>query len=338
LITEANLKRNPIYPFADYFWAWHSSHTLIFRVLAASLPEADISHAVSTGFAGLVSYAAKVRRNKPLLLTEHGLYHKEREMEIRKSGLIRGYQRDMWITLYNLTSKICYRQADLTTALFEENRGRQIDFGAPPERTMVLPNGIDIERFSITRKEREGFHVGLVGRVVPIKDIKTFITAAKIVLEEVPEARFYCIGPTDEDSAYYEDCKLLVQSMKIADKFEFTGRKNVLEYYEFLNVMVLTSVKEAQPLVILEAYCAGIPVVSTRVGNVAEMMDYEEKLMASSKDAAGVAEGILYLRRNPAEVKRLVEKNALKVRTLHDKKTLLERMRAIYLRLHPGDL
>ena len=56
-------------------------------------------------------------------------------------------------------------------------------------------------------------------------------------------------------------------------------------YYEFLDVLLLTSVREAQPLVILEAYAAGLPVVSTRVGNVPELLDYDERFLASSQDA-----------------------------------------------------
>ncbi len=333
MVVEANQRRNPIYPFTDYFWAWYSAHALLFRVLAASLPEADVYHAVSTGFAGLAAYAARARTGRPLLLTEHGLYHKEREMEIRRSSLVKGYQRDLWISIYNQISRLCYRKADLITALFEENRQYQMDFGAPEERTLVLPNGIDIERYSVSRYKRPGFHVGLVGRVVPIKDVKTFILAAKIVLDEVKDARFYCIGPTDEDPAYYEDCRMLVESLKIGDRFEFTGRKNVLDYYAFLDVVALTSVKEAQPLVILEAYCAGIPVVSTRVGNVPEMLDYDDRFLAYTKDSVQIAKGILYIYNHPEEIRELAAQNREKVRTFYDKQLLLERIRGIYQRL-----
>ena len=331
LITETNLKRNPLYPFTDYYWAWKSAHDMLFTVLGSAPPDADIYHAVSTGFAGLAALAAKFRHGKPLLLTEHGLYHKEREMEIRKSKFVKGYQRDMWISMYNMLAKICYRNADLITALFEENRRKQHELGASSEKTVVVPNGIDIERFTIERKPREsGFHVGLVGRVVPIKDIKTFIATAKIVLDQIPEAEFHCIGPTDEDPAYYEDCKLLVESMKISDRFYFTGRQDVLEYYSFLDVVMLTSVREAQPLVILEAYCAGVPFVSTRVGNVAELLDYDDRFLAPSKDAAKLAEGVIYLHDNPKEVEAMRTRNRRRVLNLYNKEELHEKFRDMY--------
>lgn len=330
LITETNQQKNPLYPFTDYFWAWDSAHTMLFTTLGTPPPEADLYHAVSTGFAGIAGMAARARRNKPFLLTEHGLYHKEREMEIGKAKFVRGYQRDMWIKLYSNVSRLCYHYADKVTALFEENRQKQIRLGADEARAVVIPNGIDVQRFSIPRQEREGFHVGLVGRVVPIKDIKTYIATARIVLGRIPEARFYCIGPTDEDSAYYHDCRLMVKSLRIEDRFEFTGRQNVLDYYSFLDVVMLTSIREAQPLVILEAYCAGVPFVATRVGNVAEMLDYDDRFIAPLKDAEKLAEGVIYIYNHPSEMKELIKKNMNKVRTFYNKDELRSKYEILY--------
>jgi glycosyltransferase involved in cell wall biosynthesis len=331
LIVESNQQRNPLYPFSDYFWAWKSSHQMIFNVLAAKAPEADIYHAVSTGFAGLAALAAQRRHGKPFLLTEHGLYHKEREIEIRKADFVKGYQRDMWIKIYNKLSTICYRSATMVTALFEENRQKQIELGAHAHNTVVIPNGIDIERFaSVTREKRDGFMVGLVGRIVPIKDIKTFIATSKIILDEIPGAEIFAIGPTDEDQAYYEECVKLVKSLQMEDRFHFTGRQNVLEYYNFLDVMLLTSIREAQPLVILEAWSAGVPVVSTRVGNVAEMLDYDDRFIAPSKDAAKLAAGVKYIYDHPDEMKEIMAKNQRKVRELYDKLDLHRRYRELY--------
>ncbi len=330
LITYGNETKNPLYPFSDYFWAWGSAHSLIFNTLGSSPPEADIYHSVSTGFAGLASLAAKLRRGKPFLLTEHGLYHKEREMEIRKASFVRGYQRDMWIHIYNSLSKISYRNADRITSLFEENRQKQLELGADESKAIVIPNGIDVGRFSIERCPREGFHVGLVGRVVPIKDIKTYIATARIVLEEIPEAMFYCIGPTDEDPAYYRDCELLVKSLKLEKNFIFTGKQNVLEYYCFLDVMLLTSIREAQPLVLLEGYCAGVTAVSTRVGNVAEMLDYDERFIAPLKDSDKLAEGILYIYRNKGEMEEKKKKNKQKVEQFYNKEDLMKKYLSLY--------
>jgi len=333
-IVKNNQARNPVYPFADYYWAWQSAHAMLFRVLAVSPPEADLYHAISTGFAGLTALAAQIRRRKPFLLTEHGLYHKEREIEIRKATFVHGYQRDMWIKVYNTISSICYQNADGITALFEENRQKQLELGAPKAKTVVIPNGIDVERFSsVVKVKKPGFHVGLVGRIVPIKDIKTFITTAKIILDEIPDAVFYAIGPTDEDPDYYQDCQALVKSLKIEERFLFTGRQNVLEYYSFLDAMLLTSIREAQPLVILEGWLALVPCVSTKVGNVPEMLDFDERFLAPSKDSAKLAEGIRFIYRHPEEMEAINVRNRQKVISLYDKKDLLDQYRRLYHQL-----
>lgn len=334
MINRYNRKNNPIYAFSDYFWAWRSSHNMIFSILGATPPEADIYHSVSTGYAGLAAVAAKIRYNKPFLLTEHGLYHKEREMELRKATFLLGYQRDMWIKIYNTLSRLSYHYSDISTSLFEYNRRIQLSLGEKPEAAVVIPNGIDVERFSsVKRVKREGFHVGLVGRVVPIKDIKTFITMSKIIHDHIPEARFHCIGPTDEDPAYYEDCVRMVESFNMTDVFKFTGRQNVLEYYAFLDVLLLTSVREAQPLVILEAYAAGVPVVSTKVGNVPEMLEYDERFLASSKDAERLARNVQYIHAHPDDMQEEVRKNKEKVRLRYNKNDLYDTYRKLYREL-----
>ena len=340
-VGAQNRARNPLYPFSDYFWAWKGAHDLIFNLLAAEAPEADLYHSVSTGFAGLAALAAKVRKGKPFLLTEHGLYHKEREIEIRKATFVKGYQRDLWSRIYDRVASLCYSNADLCTSLFAENRRYQLDLGAKPENALVIPNGIDIERFSVERaKIDERFHVGFVGRVVPIKDVKTYILAAKLLIDRLGEGEreviFHIIGPEDEDPEYAAACRRLAADLKIEGRIEFTGRKDVRDYYRFLDVVVLTSVREAQPLVILEAYAAGIPVVSTDVGNVSELLEGDRRFIAPVKDAEGIAEGIRYVFSHPQEMAELAERNRARAIADYDKKELLARYGELYARFAPA--
>ena len=114
---------------------------------------------------------------------------------------------------------------------------------------------------------------GLIGRVVPIKDVKTFLRAVRSVVSEIPEFEAWIVGPEDEDPGYAQECHSLVSSLGLTGQVHFLGFRNIREIMPQLGVMVLTSISEAQPLVILEAWCAGTPVVSTDVGSCRELIE-----------------------------------------------------------------
>ena len=66
--------------FLDYFWTWRFTHLPMFRLLHAAVPEAAVYHTVSTGWAGFTAAVQRARRHRPMLLTEHGIYSRERRM------------------------------------------------------------------------------------------------------------------------------------------------------------------------------------------------------------------------------------------------------------------
>ena len=81
------------------------------------------------------------------------------------------------------------------------------------------------------------------------------------------------LGPTDEDPEYFKECLAIVAEFGLEDTVIFAGSVNVLDYLGQIHVMVLTSLSESQPLVVLEAGAAGIPFVSTDVGSCREIIE-----------------------------------------------------------------
>ena len=81
------------------------------------------------------------------------------------------------------------------------------------------------------------------------------------------------IGPTGEDPAYARRCLTLVETLGLAASVVFTGPQPSHLIYADLDIVVLTSFSEGQPLVILEAYAAGLPVIATDVGACREMIE-----------------------------------------------------------------
>ncbi len=277
----------PDHSFLDYFWSYRAIAGGIYSTLLAPLPQADVYHAMSTGYAGLMGARAKVETGKPVFVTEHGIYTNERRIEVTAADWLettaskaltidkpRRDLRDMWIDAINNFSHVCYEASDRIITLFAGNQKAQVADGASPEKMQVIPNGVDVRRFgSLAHRRQTSPTIGLIGRVVPIKDIKTFIRACGLLKQMAPELKAYIIGPTDEDSEYYNECVTLVQLLGLEHTITFTGQARVDEYLPMLDVVVLTSISEAQPLVLLEAGAAGIPLVATDVGSCREVIE-----------------------------------------------------------------
>lgn len=259
--------------FNIYYWTYRNIVLNLFKMGQVSIPKADIYHAVSTGYAGYLAALAGHRKMGKVVLTEHGIYPREREEEVLSADWIDKEFKSIWIDYFYYLSRIAYQYCDLIISLFKYNSMIQIENGADPKKVMVIPNGVDEKVYgAIKREKREGFNIGSVLRVVPIKDVKMMIKGFKIAADKISDAKLWLIGPYEEDKEYYEECVSLIKDLELTEKVIFTGRVNVKEYYSFLDILLLTSISEGQPLSILEGLASGIPFIATDVGNCREIL------------------------------------------------------------------
>jgi glycosyltransferase involved in cell wall biosynthesis len=357
VVRELYEARAPHLSFLDYFWTWRFTHLPMARLLHAAIPEARLYHAVATGWAGLAASIARARSGRPFLLTEHGLYARERRIDIDDADWIfqprelpsnpgaRFFFKEQWSKLFERLATIAYTEADVITTIFEGNRRAQIEAGADPAKTLVIPNGIDVERFARTPRvppHGDEFRIGFVGRVVPIKDVRTFLRAVRIVVDIVPGARAEIVGPVDEDADYAAECRALVAALDLERHVEFTGRVNVADVYPNLDVIVLTSLSEGVPLVMLETGAAGLPTVATDVGACRELLEGREPddralgpsgLVTPVADAGATAAALIALARDRRLGQTLGETGRARVRRFYRASDLAARYRALYTRL-----
>ena len=261
--------------FSDFLWTMRSIYLPLFLILKTDIPKADIYHCVATGYAGVLGAKAHYIYGSKLLLSEHGIYTREREEEIIKAPWVKGIYKNIWIEQFRKMSKVAYDSADAVTALYGHARDLQIELGCPEEKTHVTPNGISVERFlSLPGKTEEDagfFNIGAVLRVTPIKDVKTMIQAFAFAKEKMPNLKLWIMGPTNEDEEYSAECFELVDALGLKDVV-FTGRVDVTQYLGRMDCTILTSISEGQPLTILEGYAAHLPVIATDVGNCRELI------------------------------------------------------------------
>lgn len=288
LVQDMYRREMPNGSFLHYFWAWRALLSGLFAVLEHPLPKAHLYHTISTGYAGLLAARARLETGRPSVLTEHGIYTNERRIELLMADWVadtvnKGHSlddprfdlRDMWVRAFEAYARTCYDAATDVITLYGDNQGPQRNLGASNDKFAIVANGIDVKKYAHIEPASDASRptMALIGRVVPIKDVKTYIEAARILAERVPDLRAWVIGPTEEDPEYYGECRRLVAEHGLEKIVEFTGAVNILDFLGQIHVMVLTSMSESQPLVILEAGAAGIPFIATDVGSCREIIE-----------------------------------------------------------------
>lgn len=171
--------------------------------------------------------------------------------------------------------------------------------GFPRERVVVVPNGIDTDRFRPDAAARASVRagwgvgerdllVGVVGRLDPMKDHPTLLRAASLLCGEVPEARFVVLG--DGPPEYRRALQQLTRELGIEDKVGwYPARASISQVYSALDLLCSASrFGEGFPNVVGEAMASGTPCVVTDVGDSAWVVG-PTGLVASPGDARRLA-------------------------------------------------
>ena len=341
MVSECYRKNYPHIVFSDFLWTMRSIYLPLFLVLKSRIPKADLYHCVATGYAGILGSMAKHFHGSSLLISEHGIYTREREEELIKADWVKGIYKNIWIEQFRKMSLLAYNTADVVTCLFDHAKELQIELGCPEEKIRVTPNGISVESLANlpgkSEEEKQYINAGAVLRVTPIKDVKTMIQAFDFARKQVKNLKLWIMGPTDEDEKYAKECFDLVEALGVKDVV-FTGRVNIKDYLGKMDFTLLTSISEGQPLTILESYAAHKPVIATDVGNCRE-------LIYGSKDDFGEA-GILTHIMNIEEIanamvrmavyendrERMGEAGYRRVNAFYR----IEKMKAVYQEIYQG--
>lgn len=211
-------------------------------------------------------------------------------------------------------SKTAYDSADVVTGLYQHACELQEELGCPKEKLLVTPNGIDYKRFeslpSLKGKNADFINIGAILRVAPIKDVKTMIQAFAYAKKRYPKLKLWIMGPYDEEPEYAAECFKMAEQLKISD-LEFTGRIDVREYLGWMDMTILTSISEGQPLTILESFAARVPVIATDVGNCRGLLYGEDDdfgkagILTHIMNIDGIANAMVYMAQNPEERRRM---------------------------------
>lgn len=325
--------------FADFLWTMRSVYLPLFFTLKMKLPRADLYHCVATGYAGVLGSMGKSLYGGRLLISEHGIYTREREEELLRAEWVRGAYKNIWIDQFRKMSSLAYERGDMITSLYEHARELQIELGCPVEKTMITPNGVSVDHLQNlpgkTEEDEGKFNIGAVLRVTPIKDVKTMIQAFSFAKERESRLKLWIMGPCEEDEEYAKECYEQVEALGLTDVV-FTGRINIRDYLGRMDVTILTSISEGQPLTILESYAAHVPVIATDVGNCSGLIYGENDdfgpggILTHIMNVEEIAQAMVDMARNEPMRLQMGESGYKRVMSGYR----IEHMRATYRRIY----
>ena len=201
---------------------------------------------------------------------------------------------------------LVYRLADRILTSAERVKAILADAGIDPAKITAVPPGVDLARFhagvSGARVRAElglaGPVAGLVANIRGSKGHDVFLEAARLVLRQVPDARFLVVG----DGVGFDDVRARVGGLGLEHAVIMTGfRRDVPEVIAALDVLVLPSLRsEATSQVILQAMALGTPVVASAIGGSPEVVRHGETgQLVPPNDAAALAAAIVATVRDP---------------------------------------
>jgi len=245
-----------------------------FITLLAPIQEAEIYHSSAAAFCGLPCILAKKKFGSKILLTEHGIYIREQYLFASRS-LTPYRTKEFLMGLITLVSKLNYKYADIVSPVCNYNKRWEKQWGVKDEQFRTIYNGIDVDIFKSMKKYKTDTRptVVMLARIDQLKDIETYIHTCKLVSQKIPDVLFKLFG-NKIDKEYYERCEKLVKELKIENNFSFEGiTNNPASAYNQGDVVMLTSISEAFPFVVLEAMACEKIVISSDVGGTREVLE-----------------------------------------------------------------
>lgn len=304
--------------------------------LAATVPQVDVTHPVSNGLPAMIALAAKWRHGTPILMSEHGVYLRERYLAFQ-SVEYRWPVKAVMLAFMRRLNRTAYQEADVIAPVNVFNRRWEIRHGAEPDRIRTVYNGVDAGSLPAAETEPDRPTVGWVGRIDPLKDLHTLVRAFGHVAEQVPDAVLRLFGPTPAGNEEYEaSVRCLVGELGLDDRVTFEGPvRPATTAYHASSVVALSSISEGLPYTVMEAMMCARATVSTDVGGVAEVAG-DTGLVVPPRDPQRFGQALVDVladARLRADLATRARRRALEMFRLE---TMLANFRHLYAELHAG--
>ncbi len=298
----------------------------LYRLIKREKPDVVETHTAKAGFTGrIAAYLAKA----PIILhVFHGhVFH----------NYFGKFKTHLIILIEKILAKISTRiiviseqqQRDIVDIfkIVNRNKSKAIPYGFDLERftNIVNGNGTLKTEMGISKKE---FLIAIIGRIVPIKNHEMSFRVMKLLRQDGMDIHLCVIG----DGELRQKHEKFVREKQVEKYVHFLGWRQDLEnIYSSLDLLMLTSLNEGTPFTIIEAMAAGVPVVSTNVGGVSDVIENGETgFICNIDDDNEMAEKIKKILLNDRLKTRYTTKAKLFVKEKYSAKRMVNDMIKFY--------
>lgn len=184
------------------------------------------------------------------------------------------------------------RRCDLVISVSKALAEEVVKLGVPQNIVRVIPNGVDIQKFSPLSPDQRENMILYVGSLIERKGVYFLINALPKVFISLPEYKLVIIGDGPQRNLLKNEIKRLgIESNVIF--LGFQSHETVKNMMKKSKLLVLPSLEEAQGVVLLEAMACGTPVVATRVGGIPEIVTPDVGILVPPADSYALSDAIL---------------------------------------------
>ncbi|MFC1631067.1 glycosyltransferase family 4 protein [Candidatus Omnitrophota bacterium] len=203
------------------------------------------------------------------------------------------------------------------------------------KKIITVPLGLDLEQYLNIENEivrgREYRTVGIIGRLVPIKNHRMFLEAVKRIKDAFSadqKTKFLIVG----DGPLRQDLEIYAQQLGVSKDVTFSGWISDLnQVYSELDIVTLTSLNEGTPVALIEAQASGLPCVATEVGGVADVVEQGKSgILVPNQDTESFISALIKLLNSPDLLRRMGRSGRSRVKHRFSKERLINDIEDLY--------
>lgn len=245
---------------------------------------------------------------------------------------------------HRLTESLCFRLATKIISNSKKNAELLAKYERLNKKKIItIYNGVNLQKYSPQKislfpkmqgKEKLGLPadtnpiIGIVANLSPSKNHKCFLSAASIILKEIPSSRFLIVG----DGPQREELKGFATELGIRERVVFAGIKyNLSEIISLMDIVVLSSIREGLPSSILEAMAMSKPLVVTNVGGNAEaVVNGRTGFVVASNNPSAIARAAIKILKDKGLAEKMGQEGRKRVEKYFSSGRMVKKTETLY--------